>query len=206
MSNRTAERFKLLSLSDLFELPDPTWLIEGMLPANAFCMLYGEPGCGKTFVALSMGLSIAAGHRWCGKVTTLGSVLYVAAEGLFGLKLRVGAYQTKHGISFEGIRYLGDAFNLRNALDIHALSAALQTAEFAPDLIILDTLARVTPGADENSAKEMGEAVAMIDWLRQRTSASVLLVHHTGKSGKSERGSSALRGARCCPSSEILRH
>lgn len=51
---------------------------------------------GKTFLALSIALSIAAGHDWCGKRTKSGSVHYVAAEGLSGLRLRVQAYQGKH--------------------------------------------------------------------------------------------------------------
>jgi hypothetical protein len=74
-------------------------------------------------------------------------------------------------------------------------------AEFAPRLIIFDTLARLTPGGDENNAGQMGLAIKAIDIIRESTSASVLLVHHTRKAGKDgkgafvERGSSALRGA-----------
>jgi RecA-family ATPase len=92
MASQDAERFRLLTLADLDNLPDPIWLIDDVLPSNSLCVLYGEPGCGKTFVALSMALSIAAGHSWCGKLTTEGSVLYVPAEGLYGLKLRVPAF------------------------------------------------------------------------------------------------------------------
>jgi hypothetical protein len=62
-------------------------------------------------------------------------------------------------------------------------------------LIVLDTLARCIPGADENSAQDVGRAVAAIDRIRAATGATVLLIHHTGKNGDSERGSSALRGA-----------
>src|SRR6478672_3283849 len=101
MAGRDGNCLRLWSPADLENLPDPTWLINGVLPANSLCVLYGEPGCGKTSVALSIGLSIAAGHDWCGKSTKPGLVLYVAAEGLFGLKLRVRAYQRKHEITAE---------------------------------------------------------------------------------------------------------
>ena len=196
MVAQDAQRFKLLSPIDLDALPEPTWLIEGVLPTNAFCVLYGEPGCGKTFVALSMALSIAGAQNWCGKPTKNAcSVLYVAAEGLYGLKLRVLAYQRKHAIRAEKIRYLGVGFNLLDHCDIEAVLQSLNSANFKPDLIILDTLARLMIGADENSAKEMGLAIGAIDELRRETSGTVLLVHHTGKTGRSERGSSALRGA-----------
>ena len=73
---------QVLSPKELAELPEPSWQIKGIFPKRAFCVLYGQPGCGKTFVALSIALSIAAGQSWCGKLTTKGSVLYVAAEGL----------------------------------------------------------------------------------------------------------------------------
>jgi RecA-family ATPase len=189
------QRFTLLSPDDLQALPEPGWLIKGVLPARAFCVLYGEPECGKTFVALSLALSIAAGHSWCGKTTAPGSVLYVAAEGLFGLRLRVRAYQQKHRLTPERIRYLGEAFNLLNPSDIQEVLLVLKAANFCPHLIVLDTLARLIVGADENSARDMGQAISGIDELRCRTSATVLVVHHTRKVGNSERGSSALRGA-----------
>lgn len=195
MSAEASTRFRLLSLAQLYDLPDPSWLIRGVLPANALAVLYGEPGSGKTFIALSMAASIAAEHNWCGKVTARGSVLYLAAEGVLGFKLRVRAYVKKHALEVRRINFVGDAFNLLEPNDITGLSQTLNAAEFQPDLIILDTLARVMPGAEENSAKEMGEAIASIDALRQPTSATVLVVHHTVKAGRSERGSSALRGA-----------
>jgi KaiC/GvpD/RAD55 family RecA-like ATPase len=195
MVTSDAARFKLLSPTDLENLPDPIWLIDGVLPAKSLCVLYGEPGCGKTFVGLSMALSMAAGHRWCGKPTKPGSVLYVAAEGLFGLRPRVRAYQRKHEITAQQVRYFGTGFNLLKEDDIKKVLSSLQAASFQPDLIILDTLARLIPGADENSAQDMGRAVAAIDRLRRQTSATVLLVHHTVKTGRWERGSGALRGA-----------
>jgi len=62
-------------------------------------------------------------------------------------------------------------------------------------LVIIDTLARCMAGGDENSARDMGRLIQSADMIRDLTSAAVLLVHHTNKSGESERGSTALRGA-----------
>jgi hypothetical protein len=132
-----ARVFKLLTLESLANLPKPTWLVDGIILANAFAVLYGAPGCGKTFVALSWALSIATGHPWCGKITEQGSVLYVAAEGLRGLDSRVQAYQLKHGIKAERVRYLGDSFNLRNGQDVECLGEAM-AGTLMPNLIVLD--------------------------------------------------------------------
>jgi hypothetical protein len=195
MASGDGSRFKLLGLAELNDLPEPSWLIEGILAANAVVVLYGASAIGKTFVALSMALSVAAGHPWCGKPTKSGSVLYVAAEGVFGLKLRVQAYQGRHRIDAKDIRYLGEGFDLRQAADIKQLVAILEAADFRPNLVVLDTLARLIPGADENSAQDIGKAIWGIDELKHKFSATVLVVHHTGKDGGSERGSSALRCA-----------
>jgi len=64
-----------------------------------------------------------------------------------------------------------------------------------PGLIVVDTLARVALGADENSASDMGRVVAGFDMLKRETGATVLALHHSRKDGGAERGSSALRGA-----------
>jgi AAA domain len=195
MASAGSSEFRLLTPEDLENLPEPTWLVNRVIPKGAFCVLYGEPGCGKTFVALSLALSIAAGHPWCGKTTVPGSILYVAAEGLSGLKLRVQAYQQKHGLKAESIRYLGRSFDLRDADDVMQLLVAMEGGRLKPDLIILDTLARLTVGADENSARDIGQAIGGIDRLRLESRAAVLVIHHTRKNGGTERGSSALRGA-----------
>jgi hypothetical protein len=64
-----------------------------------------------------------------------------------------------------------------------------------PKFIIFDTLARSMVGLDENSAKDMGLAMEVLAHIQRVTGATILLVHHTGKYGGSERGSSALRAA-----------
>ena len=116
MASESVNRFMLLTRAEVYDLPEPSWLIDGIPPTNALAVLYGLPGAGKTFVALSMALSIAAGHRWCGKLTKSVSVLYVAAEGLRGFQLRMQAYEGKHSIVAEHLQCLGQEFDLRSFL------------------------------------------------------------------------------------------
>jgi hypothetical protein len=62
-------------------------------------------------------------------------------------------------------------------------------------LIIIDTLHRNFTG-DENSAKDMAILVKNADKLKDQTGATILIVHHSGKTNKGEaRGSSALKAA-----------
>ncbi len=63
----------------------------------------------------------------------------------------------------------------------------------ALDLLIIDTLHTATVGADENSAQHMGKVLHSCRLAINKLGCAVLLVHHTNKSGLSERGSVALR-------------
>ncbi len=60
---------------------------------------------------------------------------------------------------------------------------------------MFDTLARCFAGGDENLAKDANQAIGTLDKIRNNTGACILVVHHSGKNNKTERGSSALRAA-----------
>lgn len=198
----------LLSVEELENLPDLKWLVDGWIPKPSLTILYGEPGGGKTFAALDLALTVASGSEWMGRKVKNTSVLYIAAEGVLGLKNRVKGYRSKAPIEEDRICFLGTAIDIRDTGQIGELMTALEQKDFAPGLIIVDTLARVSTGADENSAKDMGMVVEGLDRLKHTFDASVIAIHHTGKIGKSERGSSALRGAadvmiKCSPTSTL---
>lgn len=201
-NSNSSTTFSLLSPTEIEALPDLKWLIMGVLPSPAFGVLYGEPGCGKTFVALSMALTVANGQDWLDRKVKQASILYVAAEGVLGLKTRIQAFRSRFGLADERVRFLAIPIEIMNPRHIEGLLVALTQLDFIPSLIIVDTLARVALGANENDAKDMGKVVAGFDELKRQTSATVLVIHHTTKNGSSERGSSALRGAAdvmiCC--------
>ncbi len=68
------------------QLPDPSWLINPILPEQGLVVLLGPPGIGKSFVALDWALSIKAGQEWLGHSLMQGNVLYIAAEGSVRIK------------------------------------------------------------------------------------------------------------------------
>jgi len=142
-----------------------------------------------------MALAVAAGEDWLGRKTRPGHVLYVAAEGLAGMKPRFQAGRVRFGVNEDTLRFDGETFVAGNPESIAGLIRLLKDAKFCPGLIIVDTLARVAVGADENSARDMGQVVEGFETLKYETGATVLVIHHTRKDGLSERGSSALRGA-----------
>jgi hypothetical protein len=184
----------LLTRSALTKLPDPHPLIDGVLDQGTLALLYGMWGTGKSFIALDWACSVATGRRWQGSPTEQRRVLYVAAEGAYGLKCRVDAWETGWRTKIEDgeIEILPRPVNLINRAEVRELAALLAWNGYG--LVILDTLARCMVGADENSAKDCGQVVDALTRLREDTldgRGVVLGVHHTGKDGRTLRGSSA---------------
>lgn len=183
----------LLTRSALRTLPDPAPLIDGVLDQGTFALLYGRWGTGKSFVALDWAASVATGRPWQGRQTEQRRVLYVAAEGAYGLKGRLDAWETgwRTAIADGALEVLPVPVNLTRGVD--AVRLAELVAERHYGLVVLDTLARCMVGADENNAKDCGEVLDTLVRLRAQTAGGrgvVLAVHHTGKDGKTFRGSS----------------
>jgi hypothetical protein len=86
--------------------------------------------------------------------------------------------------------------NLSSTLDdMNAVLEAIAALNVKPKLLIVDTFARVFHG-EENSAKEVGESIAIFGHMQDVLGCGVLLVHHAGKdTARGMRGSSALLGA-----------
>lgn len=193
----------LLSFGALLGLPAARWLIRHVLRRGELSVLFGPSGCGKTFVALDMALRIALGLDWWGHAVAPGVVVYVAGEGLYSIRERAKAWIQQFDdpdkyreLLDRNFQVLGDAVSF---LDVDAFERLIKVVSDMPEkpaLIVVDTLARSMAGGDENSAKDMGLFVQACDRLRTISGATVLLVHHAGKENqRSERGSSALRGA-----------
>jgi hypothetical protein len=193
---RSEHKRRLLTLDDLRNLPDPTWAIEGILPAGVMAVMFGPSGAGKSFTALDMALSTAAGVPWMGRTVAVGPVLYVAAEGRRGIPAREDAWHLAHNdCDASSIRFLDEPVSLLDEREVSAILADIAELPAVPTLIVIDTLARCFGLGDENSTRDMGMFVAGAERLRRATGATVLIVHHTGKVGQVERGNSALRAA-----------
>lgn len=188
--------FRLCHATELLDLPPPDWLIEGLIQQGAQGVVYGPSGHGKTFVVLDWALSVATGRSWNGRPIAKGPVVYIATEGGRNMGTRIAAWMRESGLTDLGSAFfLLEAVQLRKGSDVQRLVASITDLCVRPVLIVFDTLAKCFVGGEENNAAEMGELVASVAHLQSQTAAAVLLVHHTGKDGGAERGSSALRAA-----------
>lgn len=175
-------RFPITSLAVSIMMEPSGWLIKNVLPDAGLIVLYGASGSGKTFVAIDLAYAIAMGIQWRGNRTKKGRVLIIAAEGGKGMSKRLKAYLKHHKIDPNdvdiGLLVVPPNFLLSE--DVTELAAAV-AASGGADVIIVDTFAQVTPGANENSSEDVGLALGNARALEMATGATILAVDHSGK-------------------------
>jgi putative DNA primase/helicase len=190
-------RYKLLSGADLFNAPPMRWIAQGAIPAEGLAALYGASGSGKSFLTLDMGCAVAAGDgSWFGLRVSQAPVTYVCLEGEAGMGKRVKAWSLAHNTPLpDALRFIKQPFDLLSD-DVSELANAVIAGGGAGGLVIIDTLNRAAPGADENSSVDMGKIIMAAKNLQNLIGGVVLLVHHTGKDAtKGLRGHSSLYAA-----------
>lgn len=178
---------------------DLDFIVDDFLVAKSFSMMYGKSGAGKSFVALDLAAHVALGKPWLGHETTLGAVLYVAAEGAAGIQKRLVALQKHFGVNDFPLAVVAAQVTVTRKDDRRAILAAVESTASAlglpVSLIILDTLNAVMEG-DENSSVDMRSLNAAVKAIIGATGAHVMVIHHSGKdAAKGARGHSSLRAA-----------
>ncbi len=191
------QRFEVLSADAFANRPAPTWIIKHVLPKAELVVLFGASGAGKSFVALDLAGAICRGVEWRGRKVKQGRVVYIAAEGAGGFRNRMQAYAQRNEVDLATLDFgvIHAAPNLILKEDALDVAKSIQASGGA-DVVIVDTFAQTTPGANENAGEDMGKALAHCKGIHRATGAVVVLVHHAGKDPtKGARGWSGLRAA-----------
>lgn len=199
---KQADTYKLLTVDELMNRPLPTWLIGRHIPDKGVGFIYSEPGAGKSFIALDMALSVAHGlDNWQGdtiKRNDAPAVVYIASEGSFDMGHRIKAWHKAKNLDPAKAPHffiLEQTINFMSNDDVAKLLRTLSSVSPAiPVLVVVDTVSRALPGADENLQKDMTLFVRACDAVRDAFNCAVLGIHHAGKSGDM-RGSTVLLGA-----------
>jgi putative DNA primase/helicase len=184
-----------IGLKDFLEIEVPRreMLLSPILPERSLVMLYAPRGLGKSWVALSIGLAVAAGQsllRW--NAPQPKKVLYVDGEmPIVSLQERLKAISIGIGgnIPSDEFRMLAadqteGGINLSNEERQRALEPLLDGV----DLLILDNLSTLCANVSESASDSW---VSIQTWLLglRRRGIAVLLVHHAGTNGR-QRGTS----------------
>ena len=192
----TPEVFTTYTLDYLRNMPPVEWLVDGLLTQHGLTVAYGQPGAGKSFLALDIAMSVAYGRPWQEQPVKQGAVLYIAGEGVGGLGKRVKAWQSYHKVECDAPLFvLPVAVKFSASEDIEKLLATIDSLKQKFSLVIVDTVARSLLGEDENSSQAAGLWIAACNAIQSHAGAAVLGVHHSGKDAtRGMRGSSAILG------------
>ena len=187
-----------LDMNQLINMPPVDWLVDGMITAHGFSVIYGAPGIGKSFLSIDLSLAIAYGDLWHGRATKRGGVLYIAGEGVGGMGKRVKAWM-HHNDKDEitDFHVVPQTVKMLEAEGVEAVIETIDSFDVEFRLIVIDTLARTlaATGNDENSATDTGLLIEQCNEIQRRCGVAVLAVAHSGKdAGRGLRGSSAVLG------------
>lgn len=194
---RPKSRFGALEWSRLDEAgPELDFLVDGWLTEGERSVIGGPSKSGKSFLSIHLSMCVARGQDFFDYPVKRGGVIYQAGEGAKGVKKRLKAYR-KHfqvpddedvpfvflGSKVDLYSHDGDTQSLIDEIKAWALVMSEPLR-----LVVIDTLATATAGADENSGKDMGVVLANIARIADETGAHVMLVHHMNADGKKLRG------------------
>jgi len=189
-------RFVVYSAKDALQPQPPIdWVVERLICAGSVSAVVGNPGSKKTWALLDMAVCVALGREWIDLLTQPGPVLIVDEEsGKRRLGRRINHVLTGHSADESTPLFYTclSQLNLREPSDVAALHALI--VETGARLVILDALADVMPGADENSVKDVQPVFMALRGMAESTQAAIVIIHHAGKAG-GYRGSSAISGA-----------
>jgi hypothetical protein len=184
-------RKAMLKRSEIHALPDPVPLIKDVLYRNSVVVLAGKFGTYKSFVAVSWAACLATGTAWFGhEVPQRVPVIYAAAEGAYGIRKRLNAWETAHGLIPDDLYLIPISVRLNRPEDVRELEELI--IETGAAALVFDTLHASTPGVDENDSGEIGAVLDVLRGLQERHGICSILPHHTGHAGERARGSSSV--------------
>jgi hypothetical protein len=180
------------------------WLIDSIIPKRSFVALYAPPASYKSFISLDLAEAIATGRDWMGyRIPKKGAVLYICGEGHGGMGARVKACKIQNKSPDGANLYIIRAqLNLRSSPEdfaelVNAINALIAEIDEPLEIIILDTLMRMSGGGfNENSSEDMGAFITQAGKLQELYECALMVIHHSGKDvTKGLRGHSSLLGA-----------
>lgn len=184
------------SIEDCYATPDAVWLLDGFWQQGGITNLYSESNLGKTWVALDMALRIASGMLWHGKAINRkgGKVLYIGAEAPASARRRAADWAQLYDArsKLNDFKVITKSLDLLNKDTVQKFIEGYKKTSI--ECIFIDTLAcSMSSGENENSNNEMAAVVEALKSITTELDCAVMVLHHPGKSGATERGGSAYK-------------
>lgn len=171
-----------LDYDEMKAMPEPEWLIEGVIQKRTAALLFGKSNTFKSFLAIDAGLSVATGRDWHGREVKQGKVLFVATEGANGVgRLRIPGWYGHYDVP-EDERGAAWLYPKEICLDLKTdVDALIKTclAIGGFSLIVFDIFGGTMAGSEveDTTARAWVHAIQRV---MRATGAATLTVAHTG--------------------------
>ena len=186
----------------------PKWLVEGVWQSGTYGMIAGEPKTYKSVQATDLALSVASGRPYLGHfpVDLTGTVLYIQEENnpqtvqdrIFKIAYAKGML-TATGEGWALADDIPMYFSNNYGVDLTSKESRelieATITKLNPVLIIFDPLYMMLGNVDENSAKEVGDVLRWLSYLRNQYNVAIMICHHYNKGGVNTRGGQRVRGS-----------
>lgn len=176
--------FTFREVQDL-QIPETRWVIPGLV-AEGVILYAGPPKSGKSWLALNLAIAKAAGASALGRYDCeRGAVLYLALED------NARRFQGRLAMNLCGQPAPGNAYFAMQwpALDAGGIEALAKFhEEHRPELIIIDTFAKVRPKSN-GRGRIYDEDYAALSGLKRFADAkhvAIIVIHHTSKASSDD--------------------
>jgi 5S rRNA maturation endonuclease (ribonuclease M5)/archaellum biogenesis ATPase FlaH len=186
-------KFRVLDVAQMVaETPPPVpWQVEGLTVQGDMTVMTGDPGAGKSLLALTLCGAVAGGESIAGIECAAGTVVYLDAEN-GGREIHRRLHSL--GIPLAGVTVVeADGVNLRDDSDFKGLESLIKV--YAPSMVVLDSLTALWPGANERKTEDVAPTLYAIKQLAERHGVAILVLHHRPKDGGEYRGTTAIAAA-----------
>lgn len=169
-------RIVLRSAADIMaDRKETDWLIDDTLERKVTALMVGARGSLKSFVALDWLMRLAVEGK---------GVVALSAEG-DGLGRRIEAWHKTFAprVDPADLRMVSMERSISLCLaDVRdELTNAINALQWAPEVLLIDTLSKYSAGLDENENSEVRDFLeALSDSFRNIFGCTILLVAHTG--------------------------
>lgn len=176
--------FKSENMSELLARPTPviSWLIESLWVDKARGLIAGNPGVGKTWMALEMLLSVSTGLPCLDKYPVkAGAVLLVEEESSpDNLARRIHCMAKGRGLDSEDLVSFHHVTRQFLKIPKHEKELIAFIKHHSIKLVVFDSLRRFH-GVDENSSEKMQPILDSFGRINIEAETSVVLIHHLSK-------------------------
>ena len=179
------DNLKIFSIQDV-EAEPVSWLWEPYIPYGKITIIQGDPGDGKTTMALAIAAAVTNGESLSGDIAAIpANVIFQTAED--GLADTIKPRLEQFGADCCRVHIIDEDEKALSLSDMRIEQAIVRTDA---KLFILDPLQAYLGGADMHSANGIRPLMKSLSAVAERTGCAVLIIGHLNKKG----GKSQYRG------------